>query len=571
MNLAFITYETPFAPGGGIAAVMGRLPGYVKMTAGAPTIVISPFHHTVARMATLKTSCIGEISVLFEKQAMTVSVRQYNDKWPWYFLLPEDKQFFAGERHPYDVGKTQKQISTHLLRDALFFGVMVRQALEVIEPGAHWTLMMQDWEAATTALALANSDAPHRLFLTLHNSYDSGAVGAKQLRSVGINPRNCPGPTGKKKATVLERVLPLIEPPVFTVSRQFALDLIEDTFQAKVMADHLQGMLKPRLVGVDNGPFVDLAVSNDILAEANQGNFIPLRNWKTAKREEALQALDHFTASEARPVWGDIQKFKRDNSTWFTLAGRDDPRQKGYDVAVRAIGKFLDQGGNARFLFFPIPGDEGIAGLGFLRKLAKQFPESVLVLPFLFREGYFAALQGSTYGVMPSLYEPFGMANEFYLNGTVGIGRATGGIIEQIVPLRTLPSFTQAVQKRADRWQDALAPATGILYREADDLASVVDDWRGINATSYKAKGKKTDRVEERQKFVLFEATAEALYGSLVDSIQVYEETPDVYYQMLTDGIAHIQKNFSWERAAQEYLSNLSVTLSRITSHASRS
>src|SRR6185436_5897007 len=161
----------------------------------------------------------------FEKQAITVSIFKYDDKWPWYFLLPEDKQFFAGERHPYDVGKTQKQISTHLLRDALFFGVAVARALEIITPGAPSVLMMQDWEAATTALALAKSGTSHKLFLTLHNSYDSGAVGTKQLRNVGINPRNCPGPTGKKKATVLERVLPLIEQPVFTVSRQFALDL----------------------------------------------------------------------------------------------------------------------------------------------------------------------------------------------------------------------------------------------------------------------------------------------------------------------------------------------------------
>ena len=37
-----------------------------------------------------------------------------------------------------------------------------------------------------------------------------------------------------------------------------------------------------------------------------------------------------------------------------------------------------------------------------------------MVLPFIFVEGYRAALQGAAFGVMPSLYEPFGMANEFY-------------------------------------------------------------------------------------------------------------------------------------------------------------
>src|SRR6185295_19059191 len=121
MNFAFVTYETPFAPGGGIAAVSGQLPGYVKTAAGEPTIVISPFHHKISRMAMLNTNCIGELSVPFEKQTITVSIRHYEDMWPWYFLLPEDKQFFAGERHPYDVGKTQKKISTNLLRDALFF------------------------------------------------------------------------------------------------------------------------------------------------------------------------------------------------------------------------------------------------------------------------------------------------------------------------------------------------------------------------------------------------------------------------------------------------------------------
>jgi hypothetical protein len=71
------------------------------------------------------------------------------------------------------------------------------------------------------------------------------------------------------------------------------------------------------------------------------------------------------------------------------LAGRDDPRQKGYDVAAAAAAAFLQTPGNdtkAQFLFFPIPGDEGREGLLFLRELADAYPANVLVLPFLFRE-----------------------------------------------------------------------------------------------------------------------------------------------------------------------------------------
>jgi hypothetical protein len=69
------------------------------------------------------------------------------------------------------------------------------------------------------------------------------------------------------------------------------------------------------------------------------------------------------------------------------MAGRDDPRQKGYDVAAAAVEDYLTLNQRkpecAQFLFFPIPGDEGLAGLGFLRELADRFPEHVLAFPFI--------------------------------------------------------------------------------------------------------------------------------------------------------------------------------------------
>jgi glycogen synthase len=240
------------------------------------------------------------------------------------------------------------------------------------------------------------------------------------------------------------------------------------------------------------------------------------------------------------------------------MAGRDDPRQKGYDVFARAAEMYLEDEREARFLFFPIPGDEGLAGLGFLRTLAERFPESVLVFPFLFREGFTGALRGATYGVMPSLYEPFGMANEFYLNGTVGIGRATGGIMQQIIPMRTTPSFSPQVEHRVARWHDATAEATGFLFREQDGLASLVDDWRAINAANYQRNGSSDkavlDRVRERSQYPLFQSMAEELMHTLNDAADVTRDQPAVYYRLLASGISHIGQNFSWNRAALDYV-----------------
>jgi hypothetical protein len=111
---------------------------------------------------------------------------------------------------------------------------------------------------------------------------------------------------------------------------------------------------------------------------------------------------------------------------------------------------------------------------------------------------------------------------------------------------------------RAAHWHTTSAQPTGILYRERDDLESAVRDWRGINAAAYDKQGGYPDRVEQREHdFALFRSMANELRISIVDAARLYREKPELYYQMLTEGIAYIQRSFSWEQAAQEYVRNL--------------
>ena len=168
-----------------------------------------------------------------------------------------------------------------------------------------------------------------------------------------------------------------------------------------------------------------------------------------------------------------------------------------------------------------------------------------------------ATLQGSTFGIMPSFYEPFGMANEFYLNGTLGIGRATGGIIQQIIPLWANSSFSYAAEKRAIKWHSEGEHATGILFRERDRIESANQDWEGINDAQYDIKGGTPSRVEQRSQFALFEAMAYELSLAISDGVKIYQERPNLYYRMLVEGIDFIRNTFSWERSAQEYYRNI--------------
>jgi glycogen synthase len=554
-KIAFTSYETPYAPCGGIAAVMARLPGYMMSVSGLETVVITPYHHQIEKTTTLALEWLGEVSVPYEDLIMEVKVGRLVDRdgVAWVFLKVEDPRFFAGIRHPYDVGRTQQEIGVNLRRDALFYGSAAAKALSLLDPAAAWIVMMQDWEGAVIQLALDEKSITCRSFLTMHNSYDSGGVDSAELRQVGIDAERCPGPAGSSRASVLERVLVGRREPVFTVSRQFAADLAEDTYQARIMAPHLQGMLAGRLVGVDNGPFASLAVDSQILQLALDGKYSPFQAWKKQRKTAAVTALEAYVPSPDRPVWGDLMQFGTDaDSPWFVMAGRDDTRQKGYDVASLAIRRYLKSGGAGHFLFFPIPGDEGKEGLGFLEKLAGQFSQRVLVMPFIFKEGFTAALQGAAFGLMPSLYEPFGMANEFYLNGTPAIGRATGGIVQQIIPWRGGTAYTPAASRLANRWYVRADRPSGILFREPEGLASEMIDWRSINLAGYDPTGGTPDRLEERSRYPLVQAMASQLQMALADGVRLYQQ-PQRYARMLAQGVRHIQQGFSWDRAAGEY------------------
>jgi glycosyltransferase involved in cell wall biosynthesis len=318
-------------------------------------------------------------------------------------------------------------------------------------------------------------------------------------------------------------------------------------------------MSKPKkhsLYGRNNGPFERPRIDPEALDAARAGDYRPLAEWKRQKWIEFLDELRRLAPTEERPVWGDPGQFSggatHGPGTKFIMAGRDDSRQKGYEVFAESADNYLKGGGEGQFIMFPIPGDEGICGLRFLEELANRHPGNVLVLPFRFREGFHAALQGSQFGCMPSPYEPFGMANEIALCGAVGVGRATGGNLHQIVPLREPPSFTEAVRVRADRWHGDSARPTGLLYRESE-LTSAEADWAEIIRADYDVKGGSKGRLEQRRKIPTFTAMVEVLTDTFKQAAGIYRDRTELYYDMLVAGVDHILRNFSWEKAAKEY------------------
>jgi hypothetical protein len=550
--LGISSWETALAPHGGIAPAVSRLEQQLAVATGLPTVILTPYHRVTKDVP---TTLIHALQVAGNGGSTRVDILRHANT---FLFRPTTGDFFAGRRHPYDrPGPLQ-------VRDALFFAVCVARSLPILAENLDattgrgqgtWALFAQDWQASVIALAMAPNSS-HRITINLHNVYDP-ALDPQQLYDAGIDPGSCPGPPGHSGATVFQRVLalPFVERDVFAVSQQFAAEIIGETLLSDVLTPHLRELLRGRIRGNDNGLFAGVSIPNSVLAAAARGWFAPMLGWKQEGKDEFVRALRAFVPSEEQPLWGDRERFIKaeaaSDSLWFCCGGRDDFRQRGHDVLAAAVPACLARFPRARFLFFVLPGDPGLKGLAFLRRLAETSDGRVLVAPFRSRELYQLGMRGSAFGIMPSFYAPFESVHEFYLNGaTPAIARAAGGLLEQLVPLRAASCFNAAVAARSAAWHASSAPPTGILYLEPDYPGNV-DDWRKLNDRP-PDDDPAHDRVETRRKIPLFRSMTRELSAAIGDAIRVHSSQPQLYQQMILRGVEFLRGAFSWERNARE-------------------
>mgnify|MGYP000877089829 CR=1 FL=1 len=548
-RLAVVAYESPFAPCGGVAAVMKHLPGALAAEAGGRVAVFTPLHYRMLQAPRPADLLLAAVySVPLGTRQVTVNLRHLaQDPIDWYFVGTDQIELFAGAPDPYGVG-------ANLTRDALFFGAAVARGLWMLDPRAAWGLHVIDWQAATTALALASGGQiwPHRVQLALHNSYDA-PLRYYDLHQVGISPHDCPPAGSPETSTVLLRALPLVAPTVCTVSQQFAHDLVSEPLHTHLLAAHLQPHLPGRLRGVDDGCFVAPSVPAEITSAKPAAAPARLLAWKRERWVQAVEALTTLPGQEHEPVWGDRVAFAQAAASGalapLLMGGRDDSQQKGYDLAAAAIDRLLAADCPAQFILLPMPGGEGLAGLGYLRELAARWPSRVLALPFRFR-GYADLLAGTAYGLMPSLYEPFGSANEFYLAGTAVIARATGGLVQQVVPMPLASGWAVGVERLARAWHQPAAVPTGYLFREDEGLSAQPEAW-------WRLRGSRYGGPDGREHQPLFGSMVDAFVDVTQAAVTRWRDEPEAYATMVLAGLQHVRDGFTWQRAAREYLAAL--------------
>ncbi len=547
-TVVFVTFESEFAPLGGLAAVMRILPRHMARLTEGRCLLIAPYFKHIVRCNPKKLQSIEPAGHTFHVPFGGTDhevrlLRSVDEEGFTTYLLDADAFFNA----PCDCGDPPSPAAPcnpyvnpgkpgQLLQDALFFSAAVPKALVALGKTDNVILHLQDWQTAAVALMVKQEPeiGASVCTLTMHNPYDTPLTDADLAQ---ISDRQLEG------ATMLEKMLPFLDLPICTVSKRFSTELVKDPLFVEIYAPHLQKIFaKQRLVGVDNGIFALQDFPDEAIEAARHGDYAPILELKTQRREALVKVLTAYQPAEA---WGRLDDLETFKGPIFLMFGRDDPRQKGYDLAAAAIRRVAR--GRAKYIFTPIPGEEGVEGLQFLKRLAEERPGEVKVFPFRMAQGYLELKRGSSYLLMPSLYEPFGGATEAYAVGTPVVARATGGLVEQVIP-HASRCWGTAVY---NRYHALRALPTGFLFLEPrlpwDEL---VAGWQEIMECDYAPA---YDRLEARSDIPLFEAMVEPAALTLEDAIDLYDHDSKGYAQMIYRGFS-LLKVFSWERTAQEYL-----------------
>jgi glycogen synthase len=403
----------------------------------------------------------------------------------------------------------------------LFYCKAVPIALNALGITENIVLHLHEWQTAFISLTakeamLKGTLSSSATVQTMHNSYDS-TVEWKELKKILSKPKR-PSLSGisEQSLSAYQIGLQLVDAPLTTVSENFAGELTSDIIQTRHYAPHLQNILKAnKTYGINNGMFVDFPPEfpNKEKHSVDEIHRIKLKN-----RKALLKILDSYKPKDR---FGELTYRGKsitklpDNVPIIVMSGRLDPIQKGYFVLLRAIEKIACD--EIKFILAPLPVNP--SHLDYFYEVACKCKGNVTVFPLRMTKGYRELQTGSTFGVMPSIYEPFGAAVEYMASGTVVIGRATGGLVDQI-----------------DSKNGFLFKEDAVFYKP-ENIKNFIDSG---------------NIMQIRKTNPWAESMADNLYETLTKAAAMYQSRPAQYYRLIQRGFKKASQ-FNWEKAAKKY------------------
>lgn len=539
-HIVYCSFESRFAKSGGLGAVTAKILPYLRRLEGVKSAgLISPFYPNIikespTRKKPEKTGLSFEVD--FADQTVQVDILKYKpDASVTEYYLKAPGFFNAIDNNPYLYTREYPGDNDDAIREnALFFCKAVPFALKELGLVRDVVLHLQEWQTALLALTVKEAMLEKDMLYscgtvqTLHNPFDSGiTLDMLEMASIGghisrrrslinTNADLC-GPFYSNDPSAYLVGLQLTDGPITTVSENFAKELTADLLQTHHFAPHLQKIIKKSGVcGVNNGLFVEFPPE---YAGKKTDSLPEVRKIKEEKRKALLDILSHYHPKERFGTlnWkGRSIKHLPDHVPIFVMSGRLDPGQKGYDILLRALEKF--EPGQVKVILTPIP--TNVSDLDYFYEVAAKCHGDLTVFPVRMEKGYLELQMGATYGLMPSIYEPFGAAVEYMVNGTAVIARETGGLTDQVIH-----------------------EASGLLFREDPESYNIE------NIRSFAGSG---EFVQLRKKNPWAQSVAEALYQVMKLAADIFQDYREDYYQIISQGFRQAEL-FDWQTSAEKY------------------
>jgi glycogen synthase len=553
-NVVFCSFESRFARSGGLAAVTKTiLPALAEIKEIEKVLLMTPFYPYIIDESKLSPAVIKPFEVIFAGKSIKVELLKYTPgekKIEEYYLKASG--FFEASNpinDPYGYFPGDPERNEEAQRkNALFFCKAVPVAMTALGIRENIVFHLQEWQTTLIALTCKQAMLEGTLkscgcIQTMHNPFDSW-ISAEMLTKLTDNQKIREDKNFKARGgfTAYQLGLQLVDAPPTTVSEHFAGELTSDQLQTGHFADHLQEILKKSgVVGINNGMFITfppdfsgkgvapptdygICQKNRVSEGINKKKEYTIDEVKTiklAKRKALLDILDNYHPKER---FGQLTYRYRsirqlpDNVPILVMSGRLDPFQKGYDILLRVVEKFARD--EIKVILTPMPIKD--SDLDYFYKVAwkQKCKGNVTVFPIRMEKGYQELQIGSTFGIMPSIYEPFGAAVEYMVNGTVNIARKTGGLVDQIQHKKN-----------------------GFLYREIPKFYTL---------DNIKAFARHNDAVQKRGRNPWVQSMVDELYKAIKEAMDIYQNHEDDYYRLIIEGFKQA-RTFTWQKAAQAY------------------
>lgn len=413
LKVAFIASEcVPYAKTGGLADVVGALPGALKKL-GHEVIIIMPLYQVIDRIKFRIQPVIAPMGVWMGEKVewCTVQSTTNDESVPVYFI--EFRNYFDRDGLYHDSNFND------FLDNPRRFALLSQAGLQLCKDIGFKPDIVHahDWQTALTCayLKIWHWDDPilggAASILTIHNIGYQGKYPAEHYGYTGLQWGNFTtdkfedhgGMNYLKGGIHYADILT-------TVSPNYALETCTPE-GGQGLAPYLNDK-RDRYIGILNG--VDYSVWNPAVDALIPANYTTedLKGKKVCKRQ--LQKRLNLTVDEGVPLMGVVSRFAD---------------QKGLDLLAGAIEGIL----NTMKVQFAILGSGDKSLEAYYRDLPYRYPGAVSSYIGYQNELSHWIEAGSDFFVMPSRYEPCGL-NQIYSHkyGTLPIVRATGGLDDTV-------------------------------------------------------------------------------------------------------------------------------------------